>query len=180
MQEKTLRMPLAQDRQIDLVQAALQGNAGAFGQLAKECEGTLYRVARTVLRSDQDCADAIQEALSKAWLRLHTLREPQYFNTWLIRILLNECYRQIKRNKRTEGPALYELPNDGPGGDELIDLKRAMEKLPLKHRTAVMLYHVEELTVEEIARTLNVPVGTVKSRLARARAKLAASMKLKE
>jgi RNA polymerase sigma-70 factor (ECF subfamily) len=181
MVEKTLdSLPLA-DWQTGLVLAARRGDAEAFGQLAMDAERTLYRVSRTVLHNDQDCADAMQETLAKAWLRLETLREPRHFHTWLIRILLNECYRQLRRNKRKDTamePACR--TEHGALGDDLIDLRDALAQLPHHHRVAIVLYHVEDLTVKEIARILRVPPGTVKSRLARARANLAACMGQKE
>jgi RNA polymerase sigma-70 factor, ECF subfamily len=157
-------------------------DANAFGLLVKDCERTLYRVSRTVLPSDQDCADAVQEALSLAWRRIGGLRELKYFRTWLIRILLNECYRLLRRRKRPEAGAgggvgwfVAEAPRD-----DAIDLRNALDALPENQRAAIILYHVEDLSVEEIARVMHIPCGTVKSRLARARVKLAALMRPEE
>jgi DNA-directed RNA polymerase specialized sigma24 family protein len=156
-------------------------DANAFGLLVKDCERTLYRVSRTVLPNDQDCADAVQEALSLAWRHIGFLREPRYFRTWLIRILLNECYRLLRRKKRPEAGAggVGWFVADAPC-DEAIDLRNALDALPEDQRAAIILYHVEDLTVEEIARVMKVPSGTVKSRLARARVKLAALMRPEE
>lgn len=181
MTEKLLGVSLAAADDAALAKAARDGDADAFTELVKGCERTLYRVSRTILRSDSDCADAVQDALSKAWLHIRALREPRYFRTWLIRILLNECYLQCRRNKR--GEEAYEL-GGGPAyqteNDELIDLRDALSMLPDNFRTVVTLYHVEDMSVDEIARVLNLPSGTVKSRLARARAKLSAALEQKE
>jgi RNA polymerase sigma factor (sigma-70 family) len=181
MDEKSLfTIPVAESPS-NLVSAACRGDTEAFALLVKGCERTLYRVSRTVLQNDQDCADAVQEALSRAWLRLKTLREPAYFRTWLTRILLNECYRQLKHGRRAAMGMEPVHDRDCEGArDDIIDLKDAMATLPAQHRSALMLYHVEDMSVEEIARVLNVPAGTVKSRLARARARLATQLRPKE
>ena len=70
-----------------------------FTDLVLDAEHTLYRVSKTILREDHDCEDAVQEAILKAYQKLDTLREERYFRTWLIRILINECYR-IRRTAR--------------------------------------------------------------------------------
>jgi RNA polymerase sigma factor (sigma-70 family) len=181
MAERTLEVPLMLDHRENFVCRAQGGDADAFAYLARDCERTLYRVSRTVLHSDADCADAVQEALTKAWLRLHTLREHKYFRTWLIRILLNECYSILRRGKRAglEAANAESLFAAAPS-DDAIDLREALAALPENQRTAIVLFHVEGLSVEEVAHTMKIPTGTVKSRLARARTKLAAAMRPKE
>lgn len=72
-----------------------------LGELILASEDTLYHVAKTLLLSDADCKDAIQEAIVKAFSSLHTLRQDSYAKTWLVRILINECYTLIRRQKRT-------------------------------------------------------------------------------
>ena len=71
-----------------------------LGQLILASEDTLYRVAKTLLRSDADCADAIQEAIVKAFSSLYTLRRDSYAKTWLVRIVINECYAIMRKEKR--------------------------------------------------------------------------------
>ena len=71
-----------------------------FGNLILENERQLYRIAKSILRSDEDCADAAQEAVMKAFEKLHTLRDDRYAKTWLIRILINECFRMADKQKR--------------------------------------------------------------------------------
>lgn len=151
---------------------AIAGDQQAFCRLALECERTLYRVSRTVLRSDEDCADAVQEALLKAWRNLGTLRRPEYFRTWLVRIVLNECYSLCRRYRFT---APLEAADQGvcQDADGALDLRAAIFALPERLRVAVVLVYVEGFSIEETARTLALPQGTVKSRLARGRAKLA-------
>ena len=71
-----------------------------FGNLILENERQLYRIAKSILRSDEDCADAAQETVMKAFEKLHTLRDDRYAKTWLIRILINECFRMADKQKR--------------------------------------------------------------------------------
>ena len=71
-----------------------------FGNLILENERQLYRIAKSILRSDEDCADAAQETVMKAFEKLHTLRDDRYAKTWLIRILINECFRIADKQKR--------------------------------------------------------------------------------
>lgn len=180
MQESILTAAPVPDSMSELVSAAKQGDREAFGALARGCERMLYRVSRTVLRGDSDCADAVQETLTRAWLKLGNLREPAHFRTWLVRILLNECYRQLRRGSRAATAPLPEPTQSGTERDALMDLEAALMELPARQRAALVLYHVEDLSVEEISRVLRVPEGTVKSRLMRARVKLAASLMEKE
>jgi RNA polymerase sigma-70 factor (ECF subfamily) len=122
----------------------------------------------------------VQEALAKAWANIRTLREPRYFRTWLIRILLNECYRILRRGKHAESELPQEYAGFDAPGEDTMDLRNALMSLPEDQRTAIVLFHVEDLTVDEIARVMKVPPGTVKSRLSRARTKLAAVLRPKE
>lgn len=71
-----------------------------LGQIILASEDTLYHVAKTLLYNDADCSDAIQEAIVKAFTNLHTLRQDSYAKTWLVRILMNECYAIMRREKR--------------------------------------------------------------------------------
>lgn len=159
-------------RRADDATLAIRGDEQAFCRLALDCERTLYRVSRTVLRSDEDCADAVQEALLKAWRNVGTLRRPEYFRTWLVRITLNECYSLCRRYRATAPLEETDCATQGDA-DGALDLRVAIFALPERLRVAVVLVYVEGFTISEAARALGVPQGTIKSRLARARAKLA-------
>ena len=133
-----------------------------FTERARGCERRLYRVARTLLSSETDCEDAVQEALLKAWARLHTLREEAYFETWLTRILINQC-RSLHRKRTFAAAELPEsLPAPEPGRSPLME---ALEALPVRNRIAVELHYIEGYSVKECAKLLTVPEGTVKWRL---------------
>lgn len=140
-----------------------------FIRRARACERRLYRVARTMLPGEADCEDAVQEALLRAWARLDTLREEAYFETWLIRILINQCRTFYRRRPRPEA----ELPEDIPCPETFDSpLLEAMKRLPRKLELTIELHYIEGYGVRECAKLTGVPEGTVKWRLSRARALL--------
>ena len=134
----------------------------------------LYRVSYGQLREEQDRRDAVQETLFKAWANLHRLRSEAYFETWIIRILLNECHNLQRRAQRTA--PLEAPPSPEPDFDGNAEIRDAVRALPEKLRTAVILHYMEGYRVREVARILRVPEETVKSRLRRARAALRQSL----
>ena len=143
-------------------------NRTEFIERVRACERRLYRVSRTMLRSDSDCEDAVQETLLKAWAKLATLRQEQFFETWLIRILINEC-RTIYRRRP---PSQDEIPESLAAPDEDHSVMNALMNLPEKYRIPTELHYIEGYGISEIARMLFIPEGTVKWRLSRARALL--------
>lgn len=140
----------------------------AFVERSMAMQRAMYRAARAILNTDADCEDAVQEALMSAWKRLHTLREPRYFETWLMRILINECKDLCKRRRFTEPlpEQMAALPSPEP---ELFD---ALMKLSAKIRLAMVLHYNDGYTVEQVADILRIPPGTVKWRLHQGREQL--------
>jgi RNA polymerase sigma-70 factor (ECF subfamily) len=152
---------------------AQKGNHDAFVHIIGMCEGPMYRIAKSILHSDAECADAMQETIEKAYKSIKKLNEPRYFKTWLIRILINECRKISKIRQRViPVPAIEELSYH-PRMAESFALSEAVRRLDEELRVIVNLYYVEDLPVKEVASLLGQPEGTVKSRLARAREKLA-------
>ena len=139
-----------------------------FTRAVLEYENTLYRVAKSMLGSEADCADAAQNALLRAWERLHTLRDPAYFKTWLTRILINEC-RAILRQRARYSPLEAEIAEDEAAPEHSSELYEAVMGLEQKYRLPVVLYYIEGFRTAEIAAMLRLPEGTVKTRLRRAR-----------
>ena len=148
-----------------------------FIRRARACERRLYRVARTMLPREADCEDAVQEALLRAWDRLHTLREEAYFETWLIRILINQCKTFYRRRPPEPTELTEDIPQPQPGETPLLD---ALMTLPQKPRVALELHYIEGYSVKEAARILNVPEGTLKWRLSRGRALLKQAIEREE
>ncbi|MBQ8110671.1 MAG: RNA polymerase sigma factor [Clostridia bacterium] len=140
-----------------------------FTERVRACERRLYRVARTMLPTEADCEDAVQEALLRAWDRLHTLREEAYFETWLIRILINQCKTFYRRRPPEYAVPADKLPQPSAEETPLLD---ALLALPQKPRVTLELRYIEGYSVKETARILGVPEGTVKWRLNRGRALL--------
>ena len=130
----------------------------------------LYRVSAGILRQRADQEDAVQSCIERAWRKLPTLREEAYLETWVTRILINEC-RAIIRRKRWVVP-VERIPDSPAPPDADPDLYRFFASLPDKLRLTMTLHYVEGLEVADIARLLRLPEGTIKSRLARGREKM--------
>lgn len=143
-----------------------------LGNLIIASEDMLYHVAKTLLRSDADCADAIQEAIVKAFSGVQTLRKDSYAKTWLVRIVINECYAILRREKRL-------VPIDDFVENEMAqeqadysELYEAISRLPEEIRLTVTLYYMEGYSVREIADLLKTTESAIKNRLMRARTKI--------
>ncbi len=145
-----------------------------FAQRATAMRDRLYRVSATLLRRECDREDAVQEALLTALRRLPALRNEDKFEAWLMRILINTCYDQLRRAKREISvdtiPDVYAAPEGG------TDLFRYFHQMEEKYRLPMVLHYVEGYEVREVARLLRLPEGTVKSRLMRGRAMLKKQM----
>lgn len=131
---------------VDKVRLAQQGDCEAFIRLVTGMERTLYRLARSVLRRDEDCADVIQEAIYKAYRAIHTLREPAYFQTWLCRILLNECHQLASKQKRfiymedLPGKSVSSSVETDYENIDYLDLIEAIDRLEELHRLVISLH----------------------------------------
>ena len=131
------------------------------------CERTLYRVSRAILRSDADCADAVQEALYKAWKHRDRVQKA-YFRTWLTRIVINEC-RTIGR-KRARLSVVEDVPETPtPERGVSLETRDALERLSQAHRLVLTLHYLEGFSLAEIAKMTRAPLGTVKYRMVQAR-----------
>ncbi|MFJ7666626.1 sigma-70 family RNA polymerase sigma factor [Lysinibacillus sp. NPDC097195] len=152
-----------------LVSKAQKGDGEAFIQLIKHYELILYRTAKTFGLKDEDIADILQETVLTAFEKISTLKKAQFFNTWICRILLNNCYRFMRQNKKIvtlDSETLNELAHH----DNLpIELEDALNSLEDNYRIALTLYYVNGLTTKEISELLDEPEGTIKSRLSRAK-----------
>ena len=139
-----------------------------FMREVSACERTLYRVSRALLGSDADCADAVQEALLKAW-RHRGRTDISYFRAWLTRIVINEC-RTIGRRRARTPAAQGELPDvPTPQRDVSLETRDALERLSAAHRLVLTLHYLEGFSLAEIAKLTRVPLGTVKYRIVQAR-----------
>ena len=139
-----------------------------------ELQETLYRTARSILRNEQDAQDAAQEAVTQAFARLHTLRDPAKFKPWLLRILVNTCYDACRRRRSTVYLEAVEETLAAPQSDceERMSLWSAVMRLPEEQKAVVTLFYYEDLPIRAISEVLGVTQGTVKTRLSRARGRL--------
>lgn len=149
-----------------------------LGTLIIASEQQMYATAKAILKEDNDCADAIQEAIVKAFGKVENLKEDKYARTWLMRIVMNECYNVIRRGSRQvslencpEAAAMTE-----PERKDYSPLYDAVRRLKEELRIVTTLYYVEEFSIREIAAILEISEGAVQKRLARARAKLRNSL----
>ncbi len=142
-----------------------------FSEKVLEAEQTLYRVSKSILINDEDCEDAVQEAVLKAYSKRNSLREVKYFKTWLTRILINECY-QLLRTKKQELSYEDYFHEEQAETKQYSELYDAILKLDIKHRMPIILHYMEGYSMNEIAKILRVPSGTVKSRLSKGRKQL--------
>ena len=131
--------------------------------------GMLYRVAYTILRSDDACKDALQDTALKAWEKRGTLKEPRYFRTWITRILINTCYDTQRKRRRMV--SIEDVPEPQVAAPD-ISLAMALQSLPEKLRLPLVLYYSEGLTYAEIAQALRLPMATVRGRIHRAKGQL--------
>lgn len=145
-----------------------------LGTLILDSERQLYSTAKTILSDDHDCADAIQETIAKAFSKIETLRNDKYAKTWLIRILINECYTLLRKSSKLvplEGVSEMAESNADKNTD-YSDLYKALNSLKEELRLPVILYYIEDFNIKEIAQILEISEGAVQKRLARARGKL--------
>ncbi len=143
----------------------------AFTQQVKQMERRLYRIAMSYTGNEADAADAVQNALLRAWARRGTLRDESLFATWMTRILINEC-KTLLRGRRV-------LPMAHPPEREWQrppdvdwELRAALFSLSSRYRVPLVLNALEGYTLREIASMLHLPEGTVKARVSRARKQL--------
>ena len=155
----------------DLVEAARHGDQGAFMDLVRSRGGRLFAIAHRILRDVDLAEDALQDALVIAWRDLRGLRDPDRFDAWLQRLLINVCIAQATRERRRTAN-LRVLPIDGPAGpDDLLSvadrdlLERGFRRLPPEQRAILVLHHYLGYAPSEIAETLGIPAGTARSRL---------------
>lgn len=158
--------------EIKLIRKAIQGDSDAFEQLLIEHSDRLYRTAYLYVRNREDALDVIQETAYKAFSSISKLRNEQYFLTWITKILINCAYQVLKKRK-------YEIASENnieifPGvmTEERLDLTVAIGKLPVKQQTSIILFYFYDMSLQDIAKTLEIPENTIKTYLSRGKKQL--------
>jgi RNA polymerase sigma-70 factor (ECF subfamily) len=159
-----------------LVAEALAGRAAAFGTLVERYDRAVYHLCLRTMRDAEEARDCTQEAFFKGFRSLHTFRPGAKFSTWIFSIAYHACCDRLARRKRISNEELPERADPAPGPqllaerrDEARALRAAIDALPEKYRTVITLYHLQGRQYDEIARVLDLPMGTVKTHLFRAK-----------
>lgn len=168
---------------IELVEKAKNDDQIAFSNLIEKVKYKLYKTGMAILKNDDDTCDAIQETLIKAYKNIKTLNNNEYFTTWIVRILINQCYDIIRKKDKIVSMSeklqanqntYYELYS------QESSLEHVLNMLDKDLKLVTVLYYYDDLSVTTISEILNIPEGTVKSRLSRAREKIYTILKEEE
>jgi RNA polymerase sigma-70 factor (ECF subfamily) len=164
----------------DLLARHVNGDPDAFAELVRRHRDRMWAVALRTLHNPDDAADAVQDALISAYRGAAGFRGGSAVTTWLHRIVINACLDLTRRRAVRPTQPLGDEPGAGPSAPDAISgretslaVTAALRMLPFEQAAAVVLVDVEGYSVNEVAEMLEVPTGTVKSRCARARARLA-------
>ncbi|MDD4295804.1 MAG: sigma-70 family RNA polymerase sigma factor [Ruminiclostridium sp.] len=149
-----------------LVRKAIKGDRESFGQIVAMVRDQAYRVAYCYLRNEEDSMDAVCDAVEKAFCNLKKLKEPRFFKTWFIRIIINECKLQLRNRKKVEYLAddIF-IQADISNKEENLDLNKVLDQLPALDRLLIYMKYYMGYTLEEIAAATDMPTGTVKTRI---------------
>jgi RNA polymerase sigma-70 factor (ECF subfamily) len=161
------------------IQRVLEGEIEAFRLLVEKYQKPLFAMIRNMLTNRADCEDIAQEAFLAAYLHLSAYdSDESRFSTWLFTIARNRCFNEAKRPRPVNLDSIQPSialghPADGLIAGEAADaLDRALDSLPFEQRSAFVLAEIQDLPLEQVARIEAAPLGTVKSRISRAKEKL--------
>lgn len=153
--------------EVELAKKAIKLDEQAFLQLMQLHKDALYRTAFAFLKNEHDAVEAIQEVTFRAYQKIHTVKEPKYMKTWLIRIMMNYCQDQLKKKKRfISNEVLHEIGVHT--NDSTLEIEEAIASLTSSERQLIFLKYYQDTKIKEIAELEKIPEGTVKSRLHKA------------
>jgi len=169
---------------VELLNRYLQGDIEAFDELVRAHEDRVFGICLRMMRDRDAALDAVQETFVTVFRKADRYEEKAAFSTWLYRVTVNTCYDQLRRAKRRRTEPIPETadPADPRSGDEFDavelrpDIEKALQEMPVDFRAAVVLVDLQSLSLEQAAQILDVPIGTVKSRVFRGRRVLAESL----
>lgn len=162
------------------IELAQKGDDSAFYELLSERKSQLYKTAFAYVKNKEEAMDIVSETVYKAYISIKKLKEPSLFNTWLTRILINTSLDSINKNKRAvsfEENVSSDTLMITVDNEEIIDIKVAVDRLQGKYKTIVILKYFQDMTLVEIAKTLQCPLGTVKTMLYKALGELRLDLK---
>lgn len=162
--------------EIKLVKKAKKGDDAAFEELISFYQDRLYRTAYLYVQNKEDALDVLQETVYKAYSSLDQLKQPNYFLTWVTRILINNAYDVLRTKQkviklRDEGKfeSIEKSSTNASQTEQNIDLQNAIQQLDPNYQTVIILFYYHDLPIQQIAWHMNIPEGTVKTYLHRAR-----------
>ncbi|MDR2569275.1 MAG: sigma-70 family RNA polymerase sigma factor [Oscillospiraceae bacterium] len=159
---------------INLVKLAKKGDKPAFDEIIRLCVPDMSRIAMSILKNKDDADDAVCDTVVKAYENLHKLNDCKFFKTWIIRMLINRANDIYKR--RSKIVYFHDITNELQSEDEYDfdddELKEAIADLSLNYRTVITLHYYQDMKIKEIASALQIPQGTVKWRLSKAKTML--------
>lgn len=162
-----------------LVRKAMHGSCDAFGELIHIYQDYLYRTAFVYMKNEDAALDVVQDCILKAYESIKNLRKPEYFKTWITRILINCANQYFNKNRRI---IHSDIPQEAEAAadisiEERCDLYHAIDQLPERYRTVVILRYYNDLKISEIAEIMEIPEGSVKAYLYRAKRELRVYLK---
>jgi RNA polymerase sigma-70 factor (ECF subfamily) len=158
----------------DLVARASSGDEPAFAELVRRHERKVYNLALRMLGREEDARDATQDAFVSCYRKLSTFRGDAQFSTWLHRIAVNACYDVLRRRRgvllgHEEAPEPPPQPDHADAAAAAVDVARALQLVAVEYRAVLVLHDIQGWAYEDVAALLDLPLGTVKSRLHRGR-----------
>ena len=156
------------------VRLAICGDEEAFTYLINSKKEQLYRTAFAYVKNKEDALDIIQETVYKAYISIDKLKEPKYFNTWITKILINTSITFMKKNSKIIylEDELNNISDSERNQDEKLDLLQAIDKLEEKIKRVIILKYLNDLTISDVAKVLEIPEGTAKTYLNKGLSKL--------
>jgi RNA polymerase sigma-70 factor (TIGR02954 family) len=151
----------------ELVIAAQSGDKEAFYKLMSLYSKSLYKIAYSYLESQQEALEAVQETTCRAFVKLRKVKQPQYFKTWVTKVVINYCIDELKRGKKLTELNTEEQIEDTTSRVDNLDLEAAINKLDSRYKQVIVLKYFQDMTTEDIANVLERPEGTIKTWLHR-------------
>ncbi|AMP19934.1 hypothetical protein AZF37_00935 [endosymbiont 'TC1' of Trimyema compressum] len=166
------------------IEKAIRGNKAALEELLIHMQEQLYRTAYIYMNNKEDALDVVQETACKVVESIKSLKEIRYFKTCVIRILINTAYTELRKRKNVVSlEAVYQLKSSNEMEAtviERLELNSQLKNLKTKYKTVILLYYYHDLSIKEIAFTMDIPEGTVKTYLARGKEQLKINIRKEE
>lgn len=182
--EKAIFIPWKKGKEhnseIDYVRKAIKGDEDAFVEAMKVHKVSLYKVAFSYVKEEQKALDILHECTYKGLLAVTKLKNPEFFKTWITRILINTAINYTKKDSKTvylDDDSGLVFKDESLPVEEKIDLYNAIDNLRDKYKTVIILKYFENMSIDQISNIMDIPSNTVKSHLRRAKEALGESLR---